>query len=154
MFVGESTHTLDSKSRVFVPKRIQDEIPRNEEGERAVVITRGFERCLFLFPGSDFEQMIERLRTQAFGGEELRRMQRLFFSNAHRASVDGSGRLLIPEKLRKVAGLEKEVVIVGVADRVEMWSQAAWDAFNESHDAEFDNLDVVLCGEDGPPGEG
>ena len=87
--------------------RWKSALARDENGQLSVVVTRGFEGCLFLFSGPHFEVMQERLRTQPFGGPELRKMQRLFFPNAHRCTLDGSGRLVLPEKLRKLAGIEK-----------------------------------------------
>ncbi|MEM7307514.1 MAG: division/cell wall cluster transcriptional repressor MraZ [Planctomycetota bacterium] len=156
MFLGESVHTLDAKSRVVVPARFLPEFAQDVAGKRPATITRGFEGCLFLFPEDGFVKAMERMSTQAFLGEEQRRMQRLFFSNAHATPIDKAGRLLIPEKLRNLAGLEleKEVVLVGVADRAELWSHEAWQAFNAKHDAEFDKLDQVLLGEGegAPPG--
>ena len=155
MFLGESAHSLDSKSRVVVPKRFLAEFPEDAEGKRSATLTRGFEGCLFLFPEHGFEKALERMQLQAFGGAELRKMQRLFFSNAHQTTIDQAGRMLVPEKLRAVAGLERDVVLVGCADRAEIWSAAAWEAFNSENDGEFDRLDSVLLGEGGvPPGGG
>lgn len=155
MFLGESNHSLDSKSRVVVPKRFLGEFTEDSDGKRAAMLTRGFEGCLFLFPVEGFEKALERMQLQAFGGAELRKMQRLFFSNACQTTIDGAGRMLVPEKLRKVAGLSKEVVLVGCADRAEIWSAAAWEEFNSDNDDEFDRLDSVLLGDGGvPPGGG
>ena len=150
MFYGESSHSLDSKHRVFVPKRFQAELRQDAEGHQIVILTRGFERCIFLFSESGFERVLGRLLTQAFGGEKLRRMQRLFFANTHRCQIDASGRLLIPEPIRVLAGLEREVVMVGVADRAEIWSKADWETFHREHDDDYDDLDVVLIGDGAP----
>lgn len=152
MFSGESLHTLDPKNRVFVPKRFQDLLERNEEGQRVVILTRGFERCVFLFSEAGFSKVLTRLQTQPFGGERLRKMQRLFFANVHPTPLDGSGRLLLPEKLRSYAGIEKEVVMVGVADRAEIWERGQWERFQDENDDGFDDLDVVLVGDGGPNG--
>ncbi len=150
MLVGESEHTLDAKHRVFVPKRFHPYLERDEQGVQNVVVTRGFESCLFLFSQESFHDVVGRLRTQAFGGKELRKMQRLFFSNSHASQLDASGRLVIPEKLRNLAGIDREVVIVGCADRAEIWSRAHWDQFQNENDDDFDGLDVVLIeGEQG-----
>ena len=151
MFTGDSIHTLDPKNRVFVPKRFQDELGRDGDGQQIAVLTRGFEGCLFLFSKPGFEQVLQRLTTQPFGGEQLRTMQRLFFSNVHETPLDSSGRVLLPEKLRKYAGIDKEVVMVGVADRAEVWDRARWERFQSEHDDHFDDLDVVLVG-GGPNG--
>lgn len=153
VFCGDSIHTLDPKNRVFVPKRFQDQLGRDPEGQQVAVLTRGFEGCLFLFSEQGYAQVLERLQTQPFGGERLRTMQRLFFSNVHPSPLDSSGRLLLPEKLRKYGGIDKEVVMVGVADRAEIWDRARWAKFEADHDDHFDDLDVVLVG-GGPSGPG
>jgi MraZ protein len=151
MFVGESSHTLDAKHRVHVPKRFQAVLRRDEEGHRRVVVTRGFEKCLFVFSEEGFADVLARLRTQPFGGEKLRRMQRLFFSKVHSTSLDSAGRLLLPENLRTHAGIGTDVVLVGVAERAEIWAKDRWEAFEDDHDGEFDDLDVVLVGDGGAP---
>jgi len=147
VFYGESTHSLDAKHRVFIPKRFQEVLARDEAGDLAVVLTRGFERCLFLFSSTDFEEVKRRLKLQPFGAEAMRRMQRLFFANTHRATLDGSGRLVLPEKLRRNAGIQKEVVLVGVADRAEIWDKDEWEKYEAENDADFDELGDVLLGE-------
>jgi len=152
VFSGESIHTLDPKNRVFVPKRFQDELARDSGGQQVAILTRGFERCLFLFSEQGFGKVLERLQTQPFGGERLRKMQRLFFANVHPSPLDSSGRLLLPEKLRKYAAIEREVVMVGVADRAEIWDRGQWERFESDNDDDFDELDVVLVGGGGPPG--
>ena len=151
MFSGDSTHTLDPKNRVFVPKRFQEHLGRDGEGHQVAVLTRGFEGCLFLFSKEGYQKVLERLQTQPFGGQQLRKMQRLFFSNVHPTPVDSSGRVLLPEKLRNYAGISKEVVMVGVADRAEIWDRERWEKFESDNDDDFDELDVVLVG-GGPSG--
>ncbi|HEX6882127.1 MAG TPA: division/cell wall cluster transcriptional repressor MraZ [Planctomycetota bacterium] len=152
VFTGDSIHTLDPKHRVFVPKRFQDELARDANGQQIAVLTRGFEGCLFLFSKPGFARVLERMTTQPFGGEQLRTMQRLFFSNVHETPLDSSGRVLLPEKLRKYASIDKEVVMVGVADRAEVWDRARWERFQAEKDDDFDGLDVVLVGGGGPNG--
>lgn len=144
VFSGESTHNLDAKHRVFVPKRFQSVLDRSEAGHLTAVLTRGFERCLFLFSEQGFQRVLERMQTQPFGGTELRKMQRLFFSNTHLCQLDASGRLVLPEKLRNFAGIGKEVVMVGVADRAEVWDRAEWERYEAANEDAFDELDVVL----------
>jgi len=144
VFSGESTHNLDKKHRVFVPKRFQEVLERDANGHFTVILTRGFDGCLFLFSEPGFEEVKARLQLQPFGGQELRKMQRLFFANTHRCQLDASGRLVLPEKLRAVAGLETEVVLVGVADRAEIWDAKRWAAFQAEHETAFDDLDVVM----------
>jgi len=146
VFSGDSIHTLDPKNRVFVPKRFQELLERDPEGHQVAILTRGFEGCLFLFSKAGYQKVLDRLQTQPFGGEQLRKMQRLFFANVHPTPLDSSGRVLLPEKLRRYAGIEKEVVMVGVADRAEIWDRVRWERFESENDDEFDQLDVVLVG--------
>ncbi|HIG12621.1 MAG: division/cell wall cluster transcriptional repressor MraZ [bacterium] len=156
MFFDSSEHTMDAKNRVFVPKRFQLAIPRDESGAQPIFLTRGLDGCLFLFSEPGFARALERLDTQAFTGKQQRRMQRLFFSNTTKLNLDASGRLLIPEKLCKQVGLEKDVVMVGVVHRAEIWPKDRWEALEAEMDGEFDSLDSVLCegssaeGEDPP----
>ena len=146
MWLGESTHTLDGKHRVFIPKRFLRGLDRDSEGRTPVILTRGFEGCLFLFSEPGFEEIVGGLNTRAFAGPEERMMQRLFFSKANRLNLDGSGRLLIPENLRTLVGMDREIEVVGAHDRVEFWPKATWDAYCEQNSGEFDRLDQVLRG--------
>jgi MraZ protein len=147
LFAGESIHALDAKNRVFVPKRFQEQLERDAQGSLRIVLTRGFDRCLFLFSAGAFAHVLERLRLQPFAGEELRVMQRLFFANTHETSLDASGRLVIPEKLRTYAGIASEVAMIGCADRAEIWERATWEAYEASRSAQFDALAAVLTGD-------
>lgn len=148
MFLGESTHTTDAKGRCFVPKRFQECLDRDPSGSLRCVLARGFERCVFLFSESAFEKMVTRLETGPFSGAKRRKMQRLFFSSTSRVTLDSSGRVLIPEKLKKHAELGKEVVMVGAADRAEIWNADHWNALEDASQEEYDELDAVLWGSD------
>lgn len=147
MFTGESFHSLDTKHRVFVPKRFQNVLGSAADGPPKLVLTRGFENSLFLFSISGFSAVLRRLKTQPFGGPRMRNMQRRFFSNVHETQLDASGRVVLPEKLRRYAEIQKEVVMVGVADRAEIWDRARWERFDEEGADEYDELDVVLTGD-------
>lgn len=156
MWLGESLHTLDVKNRVFLPKRFQDGLERKRGKAAAAILTRGFEGCLFLFSESGFERVLERLRTRAFEGPEARLMQRLFFSATQRVDLDSQGRLLIPEKLKALAGIDKEVAMIGVIDRIEIWPVEIWRGLEARHGADFDRLGGVLTGDEpaaNAPGE-
>lgn len=152
MFCGDSRHTVDPKSRVFVPKRFQQDLPLDPEGNRNAILTRGLDGCLFLFPESGLERALSRMDTEAFAKPAQRKLQRLFFSFTARVTLDASGRLLIPEKLRTLAGIEREVVMVGVVDRVEVWAADRWDQFEQDNANAFDELEDVLTG-NGSPGD-
>lgn len=145
MFYDASTHTMDAKNRVFVPKRFQQALGRDAEGNMVAFLTRGLDGCLFLFSEAGFQRALERMDTQAFTGPRERHMQRVFFSNVSRVQLDASGRLLIPEKLRKQAGLGKEVAMVGVVHRAEIWPLEKWERLQAEMDDDFDSLDSILC---------
>lgn len=147
MWLGESTHTLDDKGRLSIPRRLLAGQTADGSGRIALILTLGFEGCLFLFSESGFAKAAERLETQPFAGAQMRNMQRLFFSNAQRIELDDKNRASLPDKLVQAAGLGREVVIVGVMERAEIWSKERWEAFEREHAGEFDQLDRVLCGE-------
>ena len=144
MFLGESTHSIDGKNRLFVPKRLQHGFAREGEDHHAVILTRGFEGCLFLFSEEGFADVLSRLTTQAFTGAQRRKMQRLFFANAQHGQLDASGRVLLPEKLKQLGGITKEVVMVGCVDRVEIWAKERWESYETANSGAFDELDQVL----------
>lgn len=149
MFIGSSNHTLDTKHRVFVPKRFQAVLDHNSNNHLTGIIARGFEDCLTLYTQEGFAQISKSLLTNSFDGPQQRTMQRLFFSTAKECQLDKSGRVVIPEALRKLAGIGKEVVFVGVFDRAEIWSKEKWDTFDAENGDDFDSLDQVIKG----PGE-
>jgi MraZ protein len=151
VFFDSSHHTLDAKGRVFVPKRFQQALARDEEGNLTAFLTLGLDGCLFLFPEDGFQEALARMDTAAFTGKDQRNMQRLFFSVTQQVTLDASGRLLIPDKLRQKVGLGKEVVMVGVARRIEIWPKERWEHFLTEHEPSYDQLDEVLCE---PPGDG
>ncbi len=145
MFYGESTHSMDAKWRVHVPKRILDQIQRDDDDTHWVFLTLGFEGCIFLFSQEGYDRALVRMDTQPFAGEKARAMQRMFFSKAHRQQVDSNGRIVIPEILRERVQLGKEVVMVGIVDRAEIWPRARWEQFEKDNEDNFKLLDQVLC---------
>ena len=145
MWLGESTHALDDKGRLSVPRRF---LPGKggADAHQVFILTQGFEGALFLFTEESFRAAIARLETQPFAGAEKRNMQRLFFAKAQRLELDDKNRLLLPPELKELAGIEREIVIVGLMERAEIWSKSKWDAFQVEHRQEFERLDRVLTG--------
>ena len=139
-FHGISLHNLDSKSRVFVPKRIQAKLPMDGSGQQAVVLGPGIERCVNLYTPEGWEARRLSLETQPFAHTNALRMQRFVFGLTFELALDKSSRLLIPEKLREYAGLDGEVALVGVHDRVEVWNAKRWAELESQASAEFDAL--------------
>jgi MraZ protein len=154
MWLGESTHSLDDKGRLSIPRRLLAGQSFGEAGRLALIVTQGFEGALFLFTESAFQQAISRLDTQAFAGPEKRMMQRLFFSKAQRVELDEKNRLLIPGDLKTLAGIDRDVVLVGLVDRAEIWPADKWAAFQQGHAREFERLDRVLTGDGTVGGRG
>ncbi len=146
MFWGDSSHSVDAKHRVFLPKRFQQELPLDEGGARIAILTRGLDDCLYLFSEAGFQRALERMDTSTFTGPEQRILQRMFFSYVSRVTLDSSGRVLLPEKLRVLVGIEKEVQMVGIFDRVEIWAKDRWEAFEAANSDAFGRLEGVLTG--------
>lgn len=148
MFFNTSTHAMDAKKRLFVPKRFQGALSRDDDGNLFAILTRGQDGCLFLFSEEGFQKAIERLDTEGFTSRRQRGAQRALFAYADRVTLDAAGRILVPESLRAHAGLEKDVVLAGVGSRAEIWSQARWEEQLAADDIDFDDIDQILRGDD------
>lgn len=122
MLTGEFNHSIDSKGRLIIPSKLRESL-----GER-FVITKGMDGCLFLYPENEWEAFEEKLRTLPLTNKKARDFKRFFLGSAVEGEVDKQGRVLISASLRTYANLEKEVVLTGVLDKVEIWSKDAWDA--------------------------
>ncbi len=139
MFIGEYDHKIDSKNRLSIPRKFRDVLKEGDEVS-GFYITRGLDQCLFLFTASQWNEVTTTLRQRAFTDSASRRFERLFFSNASFCELDGQGRILIPEKLKDVASLEKNVTLVGVYSRVEVWSRSRWRAVQQADTGEYESL--------------
>jgi MraZ protein len=116
MFVGEYSHNLDEKGRLTLPARMRELL-----GER-VVVTRGLEHCLLVFPAGDFEKFLQSINTVGMTGADVRGLSRYFSSKATEDSPDKQGRINIPQPLRDHANLDGEVMVIGAFDHVELWN--------------------------------
>ena len=125
MLLGEFKHNLDSKNRVTLPAKL-----RTELGEKPV-LTRGLDNCLFIYPNRDWQLFIEKLNKLPLGQAKARNFKRFILSGADEIVVDDMGRILIPESLKKYSDLKKEIVIIGVGDRIELWSEDVWNKYIE-----------------------
>lgn len=124
VFMGEYQHALDSKGRLFIPARLREEL-----GER-FIMTRGLDRCLFAYPISEWATLEQKLKELPFTRSETRAFVRFFFAGATECEPDKQGRVLIPPSLRGYAGIEKETAIIGVSNRVEIWSLSEWESYS------------------------
>lgn len=138
MFTGEFQHSLDAKGRVIVPSRLRDGLGDN------FVITRGLDHCLFVYPMPEWEQIEKKLKRLPFNKKDSRAFNRLFFSGATMVESDKQGRVLIPQYLRDYARIDKELMIIGVGERVEIWSETAWREYFEEADDNYEELAETL----------
>ncbi len=136
MFIGEYEHTLDAKGRVIMPVKLREEI-----GEKFIV-TKGQEGCLFAYSQNEWKNFEEKIRTlPSYTNRNARDFIRYFLAGAVECELDKQGRFLIPSNLRKHAMLEKEVVIVGVGNKIEIWDKQEWELCgNISADEVAENL--------------
>ena len=128
MLMGEYAHSLDAKGRVILPADF-----RTEMGE-TFIITKGLDNCLYLYDQHEWEILSQKLRALPMSRPEARAITRFFFSGARTLECDKQGRFLVPGNLRDYAGLEKEVVLIGVSNRIEVWSKSKWQQYNAEID--------------------
>jgi MraZ protein len=129
--MGEFNHSIDSKGRIIIPSKFREDL-----GEE-FVITLGLDGCLFAYPNKEWNAFVEKLQTLP-GTKEARQLQRYFMAGAAACEVDKQGRILIPTKLRETAALDKDIVFVGVMNKIEIWSKERWDNNND-----YDDMDDV-----------
>lgn len=129
MLMGEYHHTIDEKGRLIIPSKFRDEIGNN------FVITRGLEGCLFLYPINEWQNIINELKSLPFTKKDARNFSRFFLSGAVKSEFDKQGRVNISSPLVDYASLTKDCVVIGVNDRLEIWSEEAWNKFfNDNQD--------------------
>ena len=122
MFMSEYNHTIDTKGRLIIPAKFREAL-----GEEFVV-SKGMDGCLFLYPENEWEAFEDKLRTLPLTNKKARDFKRFFLGSAVEGELDKQGRVLISSSLRAYASLDKEVVLAGVLDKVEIWSKDAWEA--------------------------
>ena len=132
--MGEYNHTVDAKGRMIMPAKFREQL-----GEQFVV-TKGVDGCLYVYSSEEWGRIEEKFREVNLTTKDARKFMRFFFAGAVECEIDKQGRTLIPPMLREHAGLNKELVIIGVSNRVEIWSQEKWDNYSEAEDLEADEL--------------
>lgn len=132
MFMGEFQHSVDAKGRLIMPAKLREGL-----GDRFIA-TKGLENCLFVFAPKEWEAFGEKLRQLPLASQAARAFTRLFFSGATECEVDPQGRILLPANLREYAGIEKDVMIVGVSSRVEIWSKPKWEEYCQKAEESFE----------------
>jgi len=134
MLIGEYKHTLDTKRRLSLPSKWRDELGKK------LVITRGLDNCLFVYPMKEWEKITEKVGQLPLGQADTRSFNRFFLSGAVEAEVDSVGRILVPDFLKDFATLDTKVVLAGIHDRVEIWDENRWETYKKSIEAQADAL--------------
>ena len=135
MLLGTHTPKLDEKGRVILPSKFRDDLGPG------VVITRGQERCLYVFSTAEFERVYERIREAPLTNKQARDFQRMFLSGASAEKPDSQNRVTIPPHLRSYAGLERDLVVTGVGAHAEVWNADAWNAYAESNEDTYSDME-------------
>lgn len=134
MFIGEYNHKIDARGRVNIPSKLRDDL------EGKFYLTKGLDNCLFLFPEVEWKIFEEKLKTLPLTNRNARAFVRLFFAGACECSLDKQGRINIPNNLIVHSKIEKEVMIIGVGERIEIWSKDNWLEYNEPENISYDEI--------------
>lgn len=134
MFMGEYLHNLDDKNRIVIPSSY-----RSNLGE-TFIITRGLEKCLYVYTLSEWQKLVDKLASLPFTKKDARVFIRSFFSAAASCTIDKQGRISITANQASYANLVKECVIIGASDRVEIWSKENWDQFNLDYSEDLESI--------------
>ena len=145
MFYGEHKHTIDRKGRLIIPSRFR-EVMKEHFIERFVV-TRGLDHCLFLFPEDEWKAQESRFRSMPFTKQEARQFNRFYFSGAVELTADRQGRILIPHYLKDFAQIKRDVVLVGVSNRIEIWEKEEWKRFYQEFQKSYEQIAEKLLPE-------
>lgn len=129
MFIGEFRHAIDSKGRLAIPVKFRSSLKK-------AVITRGLDACLFVYPLEEWKKLAQKLANLPISQANSRAFARLMLAGAMDVEVDGQGRVMLPEYLRAYARLEKNVVVAGLYNRVELWSENAWQRYTAKAEKE------------------
>lgn len=139
MLIGEYEHSIDTKGRLSMPAKLKADI-----GEKFVV-TKGLEGCLFVYSLTEWQNFEEKLRAFPLTNKNARTLTRFFLAGATECEIDKQGRFLIASNLREYANLEKEVVIIGVLGRIEIWDKQKWKEFNEKENNSVEDIAESLA---------
>lgn len=132
MFMGEYNHSIDTKGRLIIPSRFREELGDD------FVVTKGLDGCLFVFPNNEWQAFEEKLKALPLTNKSARQFARFFVAGATPCELDKQGRILLPQTLREFAGLEKDVVLTGMLNRIEIWSKVKW-----MENSSYDDMDDI-----------
>ncbi len=136
-FIGRFPHTIDDKGRLSIPSKFRQTL--QDRGQNVLVLT-DFDTCVTAYPLDVWARLEEKIQSQSNFEKDIRAFLRLFYSGASECPVDGQGRILVPPQHREKAGLNREVVIVGALNRIEIWDRERWDQFLTTAPVTFDDI--------------
>ncbi len=134
MFIGEYTYKIDDKKRLAVPVKFRDEL------KKKAVITRGLDRCLFLYSFEEWQKIAEKISTLPVGQHDGRSFSRIMLSGAMEVEFDSLGRILVPDYLKEYASLKKETVVAGLYNRIEIWDKKTWEDYKNKTEKELGDI--------------
>jgi MraZ protein len=137
--MGEYQHNIDSKGRLAIPAKFREGL-----GE-TFIATRGLDNCLFVYPKEEWLQLESKLKALPFTQANARAFVRFLFSGATELSIDKQGRVVIPNHLREYAKLEKETVVIGVSNRVEIWAHETWASYSEQAELSYEDIAETIA---------
>lgn len=138
MFYGEYEHALDKKGRIIIPSKFR-EISKENYVEK-FFLTRGLDTCIFMFPEEEWKQQEAKFKNLSFTKREARKFNRLFFSGAAEITFDKQGRILVPAYLKNYAEIKKDIMVIGVSNRIEIWSKDKWEEFYKGSRESFEDI--------------
>jgi len=138
VFYGEYLHSIDKKGRIIIPAKFRDTI--QDRSIEKLYITRGLDECLFIFGDAEWRLQESKFKSMPFTKKEVRKFKRLFFSGAVETMPDKQWRILIPDYLKEYAGIKRNVLIIGVSDRIEIWDKGKWEEFYRSSKENYENI--------------
>jgi MraZ protein len=134
MFIGEYQHTLDPKNRVIMPSKFREKL-----GD-SFVMTKGLDNCLFVYSSREWSIVEEKLKSLPMTNKDARAFVRFFFAGACECELDKQGRIVMPNHLKDYARIDKELVIIGVSTRIEIWSKEEWNKFNSDANISYEDV--------------
>jgi MraZ protein len=145
MFYGEYEHKLDRKGRIIIPARFREVFKENYVEK--FYVTRGLDKCLFLFIEEEWKSQERIFKSMSFTKIEARKFNRLYFSGACEVICDKQGRILIPQYLKEYADIQKGVMVIGVSNRIEIWSKEGWKQYYKDTKDSFEDIAEKLIQE-------
>lgn len=134
MFIGEYSHNIDNKGRLALPAKFRSIL------QKGAVVTKGLENCLFVYSKEEWVKLAEKLAAMPISKANHRAFARLMLAGAMDVAPDKQGRVLIPDYLRKYAGMKKKVIIAGLYNRLEIWDEAAWEKYKQGTEKSSEDI--------------